>query len=168
VSQPRPLAAFAWLTLTFLVLLQAGCAGDADEARVRFAAIGWDARALQQYGLEFAFDDGVQTGVVRGDELVVDDTYAQPHSGWLSTATSGHLRVSAVIRRTDGSEVGRATIELELKPDWTWEVQAHLSDTDPARMCFGCAGSLRVTPPSEGEAVWLAWGGNSIRDPVAH
>jgi hypothetical protein len=167
---PRVLHALLAAVALLPGVLVVACSSPAtEEARVRVVAIGWEDGALELPWLEIRLDDGETARTVQGAELRSDATYAQPHSAWFSTPASGDLRVTVSIMPAGGPVVAEGTATLELRADWGWEVQVHVAPEDPATMCFGCAGSLRLgSTGGAAETVWLVWEGNRISEPVVY
>jgi len=157
--------------LIALALLCATCGGGASPpeampARVRVAAIGWDADGLA--GLSVLLNDGSGPRDVLSASLTADEDYGQPHSPWFPTASTGELTVRVRIEQPAGDPVTRV-VTLPLRADWAWELQVVRAAEDPLATCFGCVDSERLTPGAGSEqAIWLVWGDNSISAPVVY
>jgi hypothetical protein len=161
------MARFLRLLLPVAVLLVlAAC--ESDEARVRFAVIGQG--ALQPSMLSIQFSENGRRRVVSGTDFVVDGSFAQPHTRWYSTATAGTLTVDFTVRDAEGASVAEGEIELQLQPDWQWEVHFLIDDRNPALGCLGCIGhrAFVIPPPvatTPRDSLYVIWGGNSIKNP---
>lgn len=162
--------------LVFVILM--GCGGDSSQtaesngelaAKARFVAIGWQEGtiALDWLTIRFGEDDNLQT--VRGSQLRVDEDYAKPRSKWFQTESSGTLIVDFTLAPPSQGPLSEGRVELELRNDWEWEVQFHLTERDPTATCFGCIGAERFPLASDdGPSLWVVWGGNSINNPVIY
>lgn len=139
----------------------ATCGADAP-ARVRFAVFGWDDHGVPIETLVLRIEEGGRTRVVAASSFAQTDGARGARTPWLETGSEGKLTISFAVA---GRAVGE--LVLDLRSDWGWEVQFHLTDTDPGATCFGCDGSTSY--PFDGPTrLWLVWGGNSITDPVVH
>ena len=174
-SNMKSLAAV--LAILGVVVLTA-CGGGSNEttkpdgepaAQVRFVAIGWQdgTMALDRLTIRFSAGDNLQT--VQGSKLRVDEDYAQPHSKWFPTVTTGTLTVDFTLKSPSQGRLSEGAVELELRNDWRWEVQFHLAEHDPTARCFGCTGAGRFPLASDDTlSLWVVWGGNSINNPVVY
>lgn len=80
----------------------------------------------------------------------------------------GTLRVTADLHDDAGEMLTTGYVELDLSPDWSWEVDVFLWNENPTDGCVGCIGyhaypvpdALRTTPT---DSLYLVWGGNHIK-----
>ncbi len=62
--------------------------------------------------------------------------------------------------------IAEEDVELELRSDWGWELQFHVSGSNPSATIFGCFGAERFPLGSDDtKSLWVVWG-NSISNPV--
>jgi hypothetical protein len=76
-------------------------------------------------------------------------------------------------RDAAGRTGSEGEVGVPMQADWLWGFDLHVADTDPRAACFGCTGSRRFElAPSlrraPGQAVFVTWGGNSIRQPAIY
>lgn len=94
-------------------------------------------------------------------------------TGRIPTALEGTLTVAFALRRPSGDTLSYGSASVPLRSDLGWGFEIMPFTTDPADLCFGCAGSiafaLDTTFRATGrDSVWLTWGGNSIKHPVIY
>jgi hypothetical protein len=151
--------------------MASACYGEDREARVRFVVI--ESPTLTPAMTTVRFTDGSSVRTVTGSDFRIDD-FAQPHTPWFSTRTSGSLEVDIQIDGpASGATVSEGRIELPLQNDWRWEVHLHFQDTNPVESCLGCFGyqAFSVSPAfqrSLADSLYVVWGGNSISNPAVY
>ncbi len=178
VNTSSNMKSLAVVLAIFGIVVLTACGGDSNEttesdgepaALARFVAIGWPdgTIALDWLTIRFSAGDNLQT--VQGPQLTVDDDYAQSHSKWFPTDTTGTLTVDFKLTSPSLGPLSEGRVELELRNDWRWEVQFHLSEHDPTERCFGCVGAeSSPLATDDTPSLWVVWGGNSISNPVVY
>ncbi len=167
--------------LVLAVIALTGCAPGANVSapragEARTAPSGADAEVVfYDYtspadgpaALGISFDDGSGFRNVGREMRLREFGFAS--SPIYPTRNTGTLRVSVTLTR-NGREAATETIDLPMKSDWRWGIGIHAGAEDPRVPCIGCMG-VEFTPVapesrrSEGENLYLVWGGNSIRNP---
>jgi hypothetical protein len=150
----------------FLALISACATSDPpSQSRLRVAA--FDLTEDQLGGLSIELQTVSEVISIAGEQLARTADYEQLHSTWHEiTGEELTIDFSLASRQT---ELTAGQVRLEVIPDWEWEVQFHLSATDPADTCFGCQGSVAFDLAGENTSrLYVVWGGNSISDPVAY
>jgi hypothetical protein len=151
-----------WFACLFLILLLAGCSGEAE---VRFAVQN-NPGSEDVPSVMVTFRDGDK---IRRVNLDSSNRLAGP----FSTSTSGDLVITCSVLSNQTEIKSSGSITLSLRDDWMWGVNFHISADDPSDMCFGCFGSesFNLDPAlgfDEDEKLYIVWGGNSISHPVVY
>ncbi|HXV14200.1 MAG TPA: hypothetical protein VEC56_08330 [Candidatus Krumholzibacteria bacterium] len=147
-------------TIAVAVTLLSSC----DDAQISFATGAFvDAPAPQirvRWGPDFKMAP-----------VILDSQYQR--IGPFETSRSGELAIEFVVLAEGQESTTQGSFSLPLKSDWSWSVDFHVADRDPAQGCFGCVGSRSYAlDPTLGFApeyeLWVTWGGNSISNPVTY
>jgi hypothetical protein len=117
--------------------------------------------------ISITYDDGSGVRTVGAD--LRPREFEFPSTPRYPTRTSGTMKVTITLTR-DGRTAAVDTLELPLKTDWIWGVAVHAAAENPMQSCIGCMGAHRQPLPADlarvpGEAMWIVWSGNSIRNP---
>lgn len=146
-----------------------GCGGGGAKSQVQFGVHGRD-EVLRPL-LTTTATAGDWSAELRGDEI---GTIEAPHRGEpLDTPTRGTLEITVVLARPGEAPMASTTVALEIREDWLWGVDVHLSDQNPTQGCFGCLGHEAVAVPDDlipevADSLFVVWGGNSISSPVVY
>lgn len=98
---------------------------------------------------------------------------SQNHSQSFVTPTSGSIRIRFTLSDSTRGDLNSGIIVLDAKPDWRWSVDFVLSSGNPFNSCYGCIGYSAfsvdsVFQTSNGDSLFVIWGGNSIKNPVIY
>lgn len=158
----------AILVLGLVALSAAGCDREAATLELGFRS---DVPVVTPDLVTVRVTDGRGTRLLGADDFGnVDANFFR--TAPIATATSGTVTVDVALEDA-GRSLAEGRVVLDGRPDWGWGVTIHVTDSDPARACFGCFGSLAFPlDPSvartPADSLWLTWGGNSISDPVVY
>ncbi|HWT12329.1 MAG TPA: hypothetical protein VN231_06220 [Allosphingosinicella sp.] len=124
-------------------------------------------RPAEQLGeLSARFDDGGGERLVAPADFRLRE-FGFPSSAYYRTRSSGTIRV-AVALAYEG-RVSEGSFELPLQPDWRHGIAIHLTGGEPPEGCMGCMGGKAIplaAPIGANTTLFVAWGGNSISQPL--
>lgn len=97
---------------------------------------------------------------------------APNYAAAVATPRNGRLTIRADLAAA-GSAPTSAQVQLDVRPDWVWQVDLWLSDRNPLLDCMGCMGAkafpvLPTLQRSARDSLYIVWGGNSIKHPVVY
>ena len=147
---------------------------DCDVARVRFAFYRSSATApVQKEMLHIKFQDDRLVREAHGSDFSSEPDFVTPHSKWYDTRTSGTVIVDISLVTESGDTVAVGDLSLTLRPDWYWQVDVLIRDSNPMELCIGCFGHRafeleEAYRESATDSLHVTWGGNSISDPVIY
>jgi hypothetical protein len=162
------------LALVPAIAVLAGCI--AAEPRVepppaadqRSEIVFYDYRPpAQQVGeLSARFDDGDGERSVAPSEFRLRE-FGFPSSAHYRTRSEGTMRVTVALRHQ--GRVSEGSFDLPLRPDWRHGIAIHLTRGEPPEGCMGCMGGKAIplaAPIGADTTLFIAWGGNSIAQPL--
>lgn len=149
-----------------------GCAavlaGCGEQARVSYAF--FEAPGFEVELLVMEFSDGRRT--VRLTASDFDPNGSRRDTREYATRTTGRLETRFWLVQ-GGDTLSRGQVDLDLRPDFRFNVIFSRESEDPTKTCFGCFGrrAFELAPELQGvpaDSLWVFWGGNSISSPVVY
>lgn len=143
----------------------AGCGEQASVSYAFFEDPGFEVELLV-----VEFTDGRRTVRLTGSDFDPDGNRRDTRE--YATRTTGRLETRFwLVHGVD--TLSRGQFDLDLRPDFRWNVNFSRESEDPTATCFGCFGRLafELAPELQGvpaDSVWVVWGGNSISSPVVY
>ncbi|HJQ52316.1 MAG TPA: hypothetical protein VJ825_00620 [Gemmatimonadaceae bacterium] len=147
----------------------AGC--TSGEAKIRVDA--WLPAPLSPAMLTVNVSDGRSSRTLTGGDFQLVGGF-QYHGPTIETSNQGTLKIDYVLVPVGSTvPVSSGSVELPLRPDWSYGVTIRPDSADPRRFCFGCQGAkaFPLAPAfriSQTDSIYVVWGGNSIRHPVIY
>lgn len=151
-----------------LLILCCGCSEDEALVRVKLYPDSLLTRDL----ITITVDDGRANWWFDSSSLVSClGAWATPE---IETKNYGSLLVKYRFSDPEGGVVSTGELLLDLRGDWRWGVDILPRDDSAIHTCMGCFGykAFPILNPayktSEGDSVYIIWGGNSIDNPVVY
>ena len=143
-----------------------------DEAKVRFAFIN-SISHLNVNMLKIIFNDGSSARSINGSQFFIDSSFMQYHTNWHTTPLSGSLSMNYILSDTTDDTISQGFVEIPLKADWAWQFDICPGHHNPYYYSFGVTGfkAFPINPSycdSTTDSIFVLWGGNSIKNPVAY
>ena len=150
----------------------AGCAATPPPATAaaadRSEIVFYDYRTPDAQVGELAarFDDGSGERLVPPSEFRLRE-WGFPSSANYPTRRAGTVAVTVSLRHQ--GRLSEGSFVLPLQPDWRHGIAIHLTGGEPPEGCMGCMGGKAIplaAPIGRYTTLFVAWGGNSISQPL--